>query len=65
MLAELAGPVEALGEKPVERVGERRHREQGHHRRITTLEDPRGDRIHERDAQHAQQVGQVAQAHGR
>ncbi len=64
MLAEFAGPAEALRQRTIERVGEGSDREQRHHLRVAPLQDPVRDRVHQQDAQDAEQVGQEAQVHG-
>ena len=65
MFAELAGPSKSLREKPVERIGERRTREQRHDLRIPTVQEPERDGQHEHHAQHAQERGEMPQSHGR
>src|SRR4029077_5401533 len=59
-LAELGGPVEALGEKAVESVGSGSDDEERERRAIVTRMQCREDRPDQRQADQADEVGQVA-----
>ena len=63
VLAEFTGPAEALRERAIEPIRERRDREQRHHFGVTPLQDPVGHRVDQQDPDDAEQVRQETQAH--